>query len=268
MRTIWKGSLSFGLVSIPVELYSAVQQHSFGFNMLHNTCHTPLEYERWCPHCEKEIPWQDVVKGLKVQDRYIVLTPETLKKLKPEKTDLISIVQCVNPADIEFIYFNQHYYCLPSKALTDKAYYLFVEALNSTQKVAIARLVMKDKEHMCVIQPYHNGLLLTTLHYSYEIRDLKKLDQISKKRIATNAQELALAKQFITQLTKKNFSMQPFKDSFAEKLRRSIVQLQKGAKTPKTIKAAKTNVGQHKPTLMGQLKASIAKPKPRTKRAR
>jgi len=257
MAIVWKGALSFGLITIPVELYTAVSAHALGFTLLHDKCHTPLEYERWCPHCEKEVVWANVVKGLKVKDRYIVLDKETLKKLKPEKLNLISIVHCVDKDAVAPLYFNQHYYCAPSGTVEPKAYFLFMEALHALNKMAIATIIFKEREHVCLIQPYQGIFLLTTLHYAYEIRDIKKVQRVATRTI--NAQELALAKQFVTQLSRKKFDITQFKDTFVEKLIAHIKQLQK---KPATKKAPHKAIKKPQTTssLIGLLKASVEKP--------
>ena len=125
MKSIWKGSISFGLVTIPVRLYSAVKEHAIGFTLLHNKCHTPITYKRWCEHCKKEVPWADVVKGLKQEDgSYAILTQEKLKELKPKTTDSVSIVEFVSANQIETIYLEHHYYLGPEKAGEKSFYFL------------------------------------------------------------------------------------------------------------------------------------------------
>ena len=166
MKKIWSGSLSFGLVTIPVALYSAVQEHVLGFKLLCARCKTPITYQRFCEHCDKPVPWTDVVKGLKLEDgSYFILTPEKMKELKPEKTDTISIIEFVAVDAIDIIYFEQHYYLAPDKK-GQSSFRLFCQALSATKNAAIGTFVMRDKEYVCAISPYENGLLLTTLNYA------------------------------------------------------------------------------------------------------
>lgn len=116
MKAIWQGTLSFGLVNIPVSLYSAVEAQALGFTMLCATCNNPITYKRWCNHCEKEVEWSNIVKGLKIKkDTYFVLTQENLHKLKPTKTDAINIVEFVDPSLIDPIYLEKHYYLAPKR---------------------------------------------------------------------------------------------------------------------------------------------------------
>lgn len=253
MKKIWSGSLSFSLVTIPVALYTAIKEHVFGFTLLCAKCHTPIEYERFCPHCKKEVSWHNIVKGLKQPDgKYFVITPEKLKALKPEKMDEIAIKEFVPFGTIDAIYFEHHYYLAPVKE-GQSAYTLFRTALSDTHKAAIATLVMRDKEYVCAISPYQNGLLLTTLNYAYEIVPSKEIFQAVKAK-KPSATELKLAKQLIAQNTAKEFNIAPFKDSFIEKLKRAIKTSKH--KKPSTRGTAKKTRARAE-NLTSALKASI-----------
>ena len=252
MKKIWSGSLSFSLVTIPVNLYTAVKEHVFGFTLLCSKCHTPIQYKRSCPHCKKDVAWHDVVKGLKQSDgSYFIITPEKLKSLKPEKMDEIVIQEFVPLDAIAIIYFEHHYYLTPAKE-GQTSYALFYTALADTRKAAIATFVMRDKEYVCALSPYENGLLLTTLNYAYEIVPSKKIFQSKAKK--PSATELKLAKQLITQNSAKDFNITHFKDSFIQKLKRAI-------KASSHRRAAKkvTHKGRkpHAESLTTALKASI-----------
>lgn len=262
MKSIWKGSISFGLVNIPIKLYSAVQQHAFGFTMLHAKCHTPLSYHRWCMKCDKEIAWEDVVKGLPLKKgSYLILTQEKLAELKAVQTEQIQIVEFIDNALVPPLHINAHYYIEPTLA-TNSAYFLFVAALKKSDKAAIGQFVLKDREHVCAIQEYNNGLLLTTLNYAYEIKEQptqKMAPPMSKK-------ELALAEQLINKLTVKKFNIESFKDSFAQKLKAHLKEAEKTKKTGKKVKATKkiTKAARTtKVTLLHQLQESLHGPRAR-----
>lgn len=234
MKSIWKGTISFGLVTIPVCLYSAIQEHVLGFKLLHAKCHTPISYKRWCEHCNKEVGWSDVVKGLKQEDgSYFILTQEKLKELKPEKTDQLSIIEFVNATQIEPIYLEHHYYLGPEKA-GQHAFYLFKKALEQSGKVAIGKFVMRDKEYVCVINPYQAALLLSTLNYAYEIRSIADVPNLKAPK-SLAAGELKLANQLIDQLTVKTFKLEQFKDTFAQALKEAI-RKSKNQKSRKKVK--------------------------------
>ncbi len=258
MKQIWSGSLSFSLVTIPVRLYSAVKEHVLGFKLLCAKCNTPIHYERFCPHCKKEITWNNVVKGLKLPDgHYFVITPEKLKALKPEKMDEILIKEFVALDAIDVIYFEHHYYLSAAKD-GQTSFNLFCAALHETQKAAIATFVMRDKEYVCAISPYEKGLLLTTLNYAYEIVPTKEIFAAAKIK-KPSATELKLAKQLIAQHTAKTFDISIFKDSFAEKLKKAI----KESKHKKTRRKSTRAVSKpKKESLSETLKASIKRRKP------
>ena len=220
MKPIWKGSISFGLVTIPVRLYSAIQEHAISFKMLHAKCHTPITYQRWCSHCKKEVAWNNIVKGYRLEDgSYVVLTQEKLNELRPQTTDSISIVEFVATSAIEPIYLEHHFYLGPEKA-GEKSFILFKKALQDSGKVAIGTFVMRDKEYACMINPYGDAMLLSTLNYSYEIRDIKEVPNLGASKISSA--EIVLAKQLIDKLTVKNFNLAQFKDTFAEQLKAAI----------------------------------------------
>jgi len=248
----WKGKITFGFVEIPIELYAAIQEHVQSFTLLHATCHTPLEYKRWCPKCAKEVVWENVVKGLKQGNKYVILTKEVLQKYKPESSDILTILEFVAHESIEPIYYDRHYYALPSGSY--KAYTVLTQALAATSKIAIGHFVMHEKEHICAIQPYENGLLLSILNYTYEIRPLKKIQtkEDREKTSHISTQELALAEQFIKHLTHKTFVFSKYRDKFAEKLRKKLKQ-----KTSEAPKRKPRTVAPQKSTLIESLRANV-----------
>lgn len=262
MKSIWKGSISFGLVTIPVRLYSAVQEHAIGFTLLHNKCHTPIFYKRWCEHCKKEVAWPDVVKGLKQESgSYAILTQEKLKALKPKTTDTISVIEFVSADQIEPIYLEHHYYLAPEKK-GEKSFFLFQAALEKSGKVAIGMFVMREKQYLCVINPYENTMLLTTLNYAYEIRSLAEVPNLKEQPQKLQATELKLAQDLIQALSKKKFNLEQFKDTFAQQLKAALkstkkekISKKKKEKTPAPIKKQK-----EESSLMTALRASLKAP--------
>lgn len=251
MKSIWNGSIAFGLVNIPIVVYSATESSALGFTLLHEKCKTPLKYHRWCPKCKKEVKWDQTVKGLKkANGHYLILTQEALKELRPEKTDEITIVECVAMDQIEVIYLNNHYYVAPTSK-HEHAYALFMQALEQLGKVAVGRFVMRDKQYTCILQPYKNYLLLTTLHYAYEIRGIEKLAFTKKVRLAPK--ELSLAKEFIKKISVKKFNIKQFKDTFAQEIRALLKR-----KTTKKIRTTR-KATKKRSSLMESLKANVAK---------
>jgi DNA end-binding protein Ku len=255
MKAIWKGKLSFGLVTIDIELYSAIQAHSFGFKLLHDKCLTPIHYKRWCPHCNQEVEWNHVVKGLPLKNgSYFVLTQANLKKLKPEKSSVLEIVEVVDQQAIEPIYYDNHYYLSPGRN-ENKAYYLFIAALADLKKTAIGQFILKEKQYVCAITPYHNGLLLSTLNYAYEIRSFKEIEE-TRAPVKIDQKELKLAELLISKLYTKKFDMKKYKDIFFEELKKRVEAAVKGIKLPKEAKKPK---GKKELSLEQALKASLKK---------
>jgi DNA end-binding protein Ku len=250
MKSVWKGYLGFGLVQFPVSLYSAIEPKTFNFRILCGKCKTPLHYKRWCKKCNKEIEWQKVIKGIEIgKGKIIPLTKETLEKLKPEKSDLIEIIEFIDNHQIDPIYFNTHYFLVP-QTQKEKAYFLFKDVLQATNKIAIAKFIMREKEHICAIRSYKKGLLLSTLNYSYEVRDINEIETL-KTSPRLNKEELKLAKQIIDKFYEQEFNITNFKDTFAEKLKETLKKLEKGEKIiiKKKPKKEKTLIQALKATL-------------------
>jgi DNA end-binding protein Ku len=251
MKSIWQGSISFGLVSIPIRLYSAIERKGIGFRLLHKKDNSTIIYKRFCTKEGKEVKWEDIVKGIEVRKgQFYVVSKEELAKIKPEKTDYIDIVEFVDNSQIDPIYFDSHYYVAPARK-KDKAYFLFKEVMKLSGKAAIGRFVMREKEYAAVISSYKKGLLLTTLNYAYEIRDINKLEELAEAP-KVSAEELALAKTLIQKLAKPEFEITQFKDTFLEQLKELIVQKEKGK-----IVAAKLVHRKKEENLITALRASL-----------
>lgn len=251
MKSVWDGSIAFGLVNIPVSLYTAKEPVAISFRMLHDKCNTHLHYRRFCEKCGKEVKWQNVVKGFELaKDKYYVLTPEKLEKLKPEKSAFIEILAFIDSKIIDPLLFEHYYYVAPQKP-KEKAYFLLKDVLAETAKAAIGRIILREKEYICLIESYKTGMLLVTLSYAYELRDINKIEKLGQAP-KISKEEMGLARELITRLSKKEFDISKFKDQFAEKLKAMILKEIKGEKII-VSKAEKPK----KATLMQALKASI-----------
>jgi DNA end-binding protein Ku len=227
MKTLWKGIISFGLVSIPISLYSAVEGKSVKFRLLHKKDNSPVKYKRFCEREGKELEWKDIVKGFEVsKGNYYIFQKEDLDMLKPEKTQSISIIEFIDREQMDPILFDSHYYVSP-QIEKDKAFFLFKNVLQSTNKMAIGNFVMRDKEYTCAISPYKSGILLTTLNYPNEVRDINNLSEL-KSSVKLSDQEMKLAKTLIDQLYNPDFDMSRFKDTFKEQLLEVIEKKSKG----------------------------------------
>lgn len=253
MKSIWNGSISFGLVNIPIKIYSAVESKAFKFKMLDNKHHSPIKYKRVSEKTGEEVPWKNIVKGVEIsKGKYFVPTKEQLNAIKPEKSDTIDIVEFVDQNQIDSLYFNSHYYIGPAKE-KEKTYFLFREILQLTGRTALGRFVMREKEYVCTIKAYKEGMLLTTLNYSYEIRDIKKVDNLTESAKLQKA-ELKLAAELIDKLYKDEFNIDEFKDTFADEMQKIMERASKGEiiETAKVAKKAKKEEN-----LIAALKASL-----------
>jgi DNA end-binding protein Ku len=253
MKSIWNGSISFGLVNIPIKLYSAVENKAFSFKMLDKDDHSPIKYKRVSEKTGKEVPWADIVKGIEIsKGKFFVPTKEQLESIKPEKSDTIDIVEFIDQDQLDPVYFSSHYYIGPAKA-KEKTYFLFKEILQITARTALGRFVMREKEYVCTIKAYKQGLLLTTLNYAYEIRDIKEVDNL-QSTTKVNPPELKLAEELIAKLYKKRLDMEQFKDTFAEEMEKIMKKAAKGEliEPPKAIKKARKEEN-----LIAALKASL-----------
>jgi DNA end-binding protein Ku len=264
MRAIWTGSIGFGLVNIPVRLYSATANTGLSFDLLtKDMC--PIRYARVCRTNGREVPFEDIVKGYEYQKGdYIILSEEDFKKANAKKSKTIEIVDFAKESEIDTVFYEKPYYLEPDKN-AQKPYALLREAIRKSKKVAIAKFVIRNREHLAVVKPYENVLVLNQLRFADEIRGGEDLKLPAKGDVKDK--EIDMALNLIDQLTTK-FDPHKYKDTYTEELKEIIAEKAKG-KTPKQKgKAPKnTEVG----NLMDMLKASLEeyqaqeKPKPRSK---
>lgn len=257
MKAIWKGTLVCGLLEIPVKLYSAVEERTIGARLLCAKCHTPVMYQRYCPHCKKSLEWEKVVRGIKLEDgSYFILTEEKLKKMRPESSNQISLVECVPTDTINSIYYDHHYYLAPQK-VTQKGYFLLRQSLEDMDMSGICTMIIRDKEYVCALQSHQNGFLLTTLNYAYEIRPMSRIEQLSVTvKVEATKQECELTEKLIKKLSKKKFDISGFKDNFAEQLKEVLKRAGAGKKAIKE-RAKKAVIKKIPKDFVDVLKASI-----------
>ena len=252
MRSLWSGSLSFGLINIPIKLYSASAERSLSFTLLDKHGNCPISYVKVCRGNHKEIPKEDIVKGYEYQKGdYVVLDQADFKKAAPKKTELIDIVQFSNLGEIEPIYFEKPYYIEQDKKAA-KEYALLRDALAETKKVAIAKFVLRDKEHIAAIKADGNALVLHQLRFQDEI---KKNEVSVPERASYTDKELDVATALVKQLSKK-FDAKKFHDTYTEELEEIIEAKAKG-KTIKVAKSEKAPRTTQMKDLMKMLKMSL-----------
>lgn len=252
MRPIWNGSISFGLINIPVRLFSATNpREGIDLDMLHKTDHAPIRYARICKKDGEEVPWDDIVKGYKYNDDdYIVLTPKDLDSLDAEKSQTIDIQQFVDEPDIDIRYFEKPYYLEPQKG-GDKAYALLRTSLEKSGKIAFAKFVMHQREHIAVIKPLGRALVLVQMRFPADLREPADLHLPTDKGVTDKEKEMAL--KLVKQETAP-FIAEDLHDTYTEELEEMIKAKTKGKKPSK--KAKKTEHTDSR-DLMSALKASL-----------
>jgi DNA end-binding protein Ku len=252
MRSIWSGSISFGLVNIPVRLYSGSLSHEgLDLDMLHKEDQSPIRYARVCRQDGKEIPYDHIVKGYEYQEGdYIVLTKEDFKKADVRKTKTIDIKQFVDEHEIDTRYFEKPYYLEPVKG-AGKAYALLREALERSNKVALAKYVLRSRDNMAALKPVGKVLVLNQLRFPADVREPVNLNLPSKKEASEDEVKMALA--LISQLTK-HFVPEDWHDTYTEELEEIIEQKAKGKKPKARGKAPNDTKVKD---LMATLKASL-----------
>ena len=216
-RSIWSGSISFGLVNVPVKLTTAVSAKDVRFNQLHKTDNVRIQQKRICPADGQEVGYDDIVKGYELSPgHYVVVDPDEIAALAPAATHTVDIEEFVDLDEIDPIFFEHAYYLVPDKR-AEKAYALLVEAMRRSNRVAIARMVLRTKQYLCAIRPLEGALVISTLYYSDEVTPVSALDGLPGSDIELADKEVAMAEQLIASLTAK-FDPSKFKDEYREQL--------------------------------------------------
>lgn len=265
-RILWRGSISFGLVNIPVQVFVATQKDEYSsFNQVDKNGHR-IRYKKWCPVEEREVPWTEIKKGYEIsKDNYVIFEKEDLEKIKLKTTYSIDINEFINSDDLDPLYIEKHYYIGPddgrnkksktnSSQMTNKAYSLFVKILNETNKIAIGKVVIKDKEHLVALRPYQRGLVMHQLKYLDEIRPMDEIQGISaNKQPKVEERELSLGKTLVENLTNDQFDIGKYSNVYIKELEKLIATKSKGQK----FKATKEEKLEEPTDLIEALKASI-----------
>ena len=257
-RAIWSGSISFGLLNVPVKLYSAVSKQTVRFRELREGDGARVRHKRVAESDGKEVPYEKIVKGYEyAPDQYVVLTRDELAELDPKKTRAIEIQDFVDLDDIDPIYFEQPYYLGPDKG-AERAYALLVQAMKDARKVAVARFVLRNKEHLAAIRPLDDTLTLTTMRFHDEVSSPDDLDDDvfgDEKPKKPEMRELEMAKQLIESLTS-DFDPDKYRDEYREEL---LDLLQKKAEGEEVVSAPTEEPKPTKaPDLMAALEESLA----------
>jgi DNA end-binding protein Ku len=251
-RSIWKGAIAFGLVNIPIELYSAVRDHRPKFRLLHAKDEAPVRYERVCQTEGKPVKWEDLVKGYEYEKgQFVVITKDDFKTAAIEKTKTIDILDFVDPEDVDERYFETPYYLQPGKG-ADRAYALLREAIRESGKIGIAKIILRDAQHLAAVEAIDQAIVLTMMRFADELADLDDFKFPAAKDI--RPPELKMARQLIDNLSA---SWEPGKytDEYRDNLMKVIQGKIKG-RQPK-LQGRETKQSADVIDLMTRLRASL-----------
>jgi DNA end-binding protein Ku len=257
-RSVGSGTISFGLVSIPIRLYVATHSEQLSFNMLHQSCGGRIRQQVWCPQCERVVERNEIVKGYQfAKDRYVIFPDEELKALEAEANRAIDIHEFVPLATVDPLYFESSHYLGPDKG-AEKAYQLLAEAMRETGRVALAQLVHHGKEHLVLIRPSDRGLVLHSMYYADEVRSFAEVEVGGPQKIRDG--EVELARKLIAQLSSDEFHPERYKDEYRERVQEVV---QKKVEGQEVTAAEPTPAHAQVIDLMEALKASLARRAPR-----
>jgi len=253
-RSIWRGAISFGLVNVPVKLYSAVSKKTVRFNQLHEKDNSRINLKRFCAEEDVEVQFDEIVKGYEISPgRYVVITPEELDALDPAKTRTIDIEDFVDLDEIDPLFYEHPYYLAPDTG-AEKPYKLLLEALKETNKVAIARVVIRSKEYLTAIRAAGDVLTLETMLFADELIDPDSIDELPDAEVRATEREVDMARQLIDSLAT-DFDPSKYHDTYRERVLELIERKAQGEEV--TVPAA-PETPTEVPDLMAALEASLA----------
>lgn len=250
MRAIWTGAIGFGLVNIPVKMYSATQGSELDLDMLDKSDQARIRFMRVNENSGKEVPYKNIVKAYNLDGQYVILEDEDFKQASPEQTKTIAIEDFVDQSEIDPVYFESFYFLEPEKSGV-RPYALLREALKKSKKVGVATYVLRTKESLGIVRPYENGLILNKIRFESEIREAEGLNFPSATIVKKAEMEMALA--LIDKFSGK-FDLSSYRDTYSEKLMDAIKAKAKGTR-PK--KGRMKVVHKKNEDLIDQLKASM-----------
>jgi DNA end-binding protein Ku len=254
-RSIWSGAISFGLVNVPVKLYSAVSRKTVRFNQLNAETGNRIQQKRVDPETGEEVSYDQIVKGFELtKDRYVVITPDEMDALDPERTRTVDIEDFVDLADIDPIYYDHPYYLVPDKGAA-KAYGLLLNAMEASGKVAIARVVLRSKEQLVAIRPAGELLMMETMIFADEVVPHDEIDDLpDAKDLKVSDREVQMAQQLIDSLSSE-FEPEKYRDEYRDKV---LDLIERKAQGEEIIAAPEAPAPAKVPDLMAALEASLA----------
>jgi DNA end-binding protein Ku len=255
-RAIWSGAISFGLVNVPVKLYSAVSRKTVRFHQLNGDTQSRIQQKRVDAQTGEEVPYERIVKGYEISpDSYVVIEPGELESLDPEKTRTIDILDFVDEDEIDPIFYDHPYYLVPGTG-AEKPYRLLLDAMEEAGKVAIAKVVIRSKESLVAIRPAGDVLTMSTMLFHDEVVPVDRLDELPQadKAAKTTKRELDMAEQLIASLTS-DFDPEKYRDEYRDRVLDLIERKAEGEDI--AVAAAPAEEAKQVPDLMAALEASI-----------
>jgi DNA end-binding protein Ku len=197
-RATWKGFLKISLVNIPIKVFPATESAgALSFNQLHGECQTRIQQKRWCPHCNRDVPNSEIVKGYEFEKgHYVVLTEEDFDKVRPESTRVIDLVQFADESSIDPMFVDRAYYLAPDGGIASDAFAVMREGMAG--KVGIGKLALYGREYLVAVKPQGRGIVMYTLHHAAEIRGIEQIDELNSVQTSVKPEEMKLAKQVIS----------------------------------------------------------------------
>ena len=214
-RATWKGYLKISLVNIPIKVFPATESSgSISFNQLHAECQTRIQQKKWCPHCEREVPNTEIVKGFEFEKgRYVIMSDEDLEKVRPESTRVIDLVQFADAASLDPMYVDRTYYLAPDGGMAADAFAVMRDGMQG--KVGIGKLALYGREYLVAVRPFQRGIVMHTLHHAAEMRGIDSVDELNSVPATVKPEEMKLARQVI-QTFEQPLNLADYKDEYRD----------------------------------------------------
>jgi DNA end-binding protein Ku len=220
-RATWKGYLKISLVNIPIKVFPATESSgSISFNQLHAECQTRIQQKKWCPHCEREVPNSEIVKGFEFdKGRYVVMSDDDLAQVRPESTRVIDLVQFADSVSLDPMYVDRTYYLAPDGGIAADAFAVMRDGMQG--KIGIGKLALYGREYLVAVRPFQRGIVMHTLHHAAELRGIDSVDELNGVPEKVKPEEMKLARQVI-QTFEQPLNLASYKDEYREGLQRII----------------------------------------------
>jgi DNA end-binding protein Ku len=220
-RATWKGFLKISLVNIPIKVFPATESSgSISFNQLHGECQTRIQQKRWCPHCNREVPNSEIVKGYEFEKgRYVIMSDEDFDTVRPESTRVIDLVQFADAAAIDPMYVDRTYYLAPDGSMAADAFAVMRDGMQG--KVGVGKLALYGREYLVAVRPFERGIVMHTLHHAAEIRSIDQVEELSGVPAKVKPEEMKLARQVI-ETFEQPLDLATYRDEYREGLQKII----------------------------------------------